>query len=186
MEDGQIVSLYWQRSESAITATQQKYGSYLLTIARNILSDPEDSEESVNDTYLAAWNSMPPHKPQVLRTYLGKLTRRISIDCFRRRNREKRQASEYALSLSELEECLAGGTMPEEMLEEQALADAISRYLRTLPERARNSFIGRYYFLDSLGEVARYCGMSESAAKSLLLRTRRGLREFLQKEGFLL
>jgi len=186
MEDEQIVSLYWQRSESAIVATQQKYGSYLLTIARNILSDLEDSEESINDTYLAAWNSIPPHRPQVLRTYLGKLTRRISIDLFRMRNREKRRASEYAISLAELEECLAGGTMPEEELEEQALADAISRYLRTLPDKARNCFIGRYYFLDSLGEVAWYCGISESAAKSLLLRTRRGLREFLQKEGFLL
>lgn len=186
MEDGQIVSLYWQRSESAIVATQQKYGSYLLTIARNILSDPEDSEESVNDTYLAAWNSIPPQQPQVLRTYLGKLTRRISIDRFRMRTRQKRLGSEYALSLSELEECLAGGTEPEETLEAQLLADAVSRYLRTLPAKARNTFIGRYYFLDSLEEVARYCGITQAAAKSLLLRTRRGLREFLQKEGLIL
>ena len=112
MQDEKIVELYWQRDESAIEETQGKYGRYLGKIAYNILADLEDSQESVNDTYLAAWNSMPPQKPSVLATYLGKITRRISIDIFRRRHREKRQASEYALSLSELEDCVGGGPSP--------------------------------------------------------------------------
>lgn len=114
MRDDEIVTLYWKRDERAIKETKNEYGRYLFKIANNILDDFEDSRESVNDTYLAAWNSMPPHRPSILSTYLGKITRRISIDIFRKKNREKRRASEYALSLSELEECISGGSMPEE------------------------------------------------------------------------
>ena len=185
MEDEKILSLYWQRDESAIQETKDKYGPYLYKIAYNILCSLQDSEESVNDTYLAAWDSMPPHRPNVLSTYLGKLTRRISIDIFRRKNRDKRQASEYALSLDELADCISardGG--PEQVLEAQLLADAIGDFLRSISEDTRNLFIGRYYFLDPLKETARYCGMSESKAKSMLFRTRCSLRAYLEKEGF--
>lgn len=184
MQDEKIVELYWKRNESAIKETQDKYGRYLMKIAYNILSDLEDSKESVNDTYLAAWDSMPPHKPDILSTYLGKLNRRISIDIFRKKKRDKRQASEYAVSLSELEDCVPGGSTPDDSLEAQLLGSAISAFLCTLSDDARNSFIGRYYFLDSLKEVAGYCGMSESKAKSMLFRTRRRLRDYLIKEGF--
>lgn len=184
MQDEKIVELYWNRDESAIRETQEKYENYLYKIAYNILSDKEDSNESVNDTYLAAWNSMPPHKPNVLSTYLGKLTRRISIDIFRKRNRIKRQASEYALSLNELEECLSDDNSPEKDYEAQILGEAINTFLRTLSADARNVFIGRYYFLDSVKDVANYCGISESKAKTLLHRTRNSLREYLEKEGF--
>ena len=184
MEDEKIVSLYWQRNESAIKETEEKYDRYLTKIAYNILSNHEDSRESVNDTYLAAWNSMPPHKPSVLSTYLAKITRRLSIDIFRHRNREKRKGSEYAISLSELGDCVSGGNTTEEIINVKLLADAIGIYLRTLPEEARTLFIGRYYFLDSLKEAAAYCGMTESKAKSLLHRTRLGLKEYLIKEGF--
>ena len=172
MEDEQIVSLYWQRNEEAIKETEEKYDRYLTKIAYNILSNHEDSRESVNDTYLAAWESMPPHRPSVLSTYLAKITRRISIDIFRHRNRQKRQGSEYAISLSELGECVSGGNTTEEIVNVKLLADAI------------NLFIGRYYYLDSLKEAAAYCGMTESKAKSLLHRTRLGLKEHLTKEGF--
>ena len=144
----------------------------------------EDSRESVNDTYLAAWNSIPPQRPSVLSTYLGKLTRRISIDLFRKKNREKRRASEYALSLNELEECIPGGSMPEDEVEVKLLAKSINDFLRMQPEEARNLFVGRYYFLDSLKDVARYCGMSESKAKSILFRTRCSLKTHLEQEGF--
>lgn len=184
MEDEKIVSLYWQRSEDAIKETEEKYDRYLIKIAYNILNNHEDSRESVNDTYLAAWESMPPHKPTALSTYLAKLTRRISIDIFRHRNRQKRQGSEYAISLSELGECVSGGNTTEEIVNVKLLADAIGIYLRTLPEDARNLFIGRYYYLDSLKEAAAYCSMTESKAKSLLHRTRLGLKEHLTKEGF--
>ncbi|MGM9627514.1 MAG: RNA polymerase sigma factor [Faecousia sp.] len=185
MEDAQIVCLYWDRNETAIRETENKYDRYLTKIAYNILYDMEDSRESVNDTYLAAWNSMPPHKPSVLSAYLAKLTRRISIDCFRCRTRGKRLPSEYAISLTELEDCLSGGNTTEEAVNVKLLADAIGIYLRLLPENARTAFIGRYYFLDPLKDVAAYCGMSESKAKSLLYRTRLGLKEYLKKEGYL-
>lgn len=184
MTDREIVSLYHGRNEEAILRTKEKYEKYLLKIAFNILNSDPDSEESVNDTYLAAWNSMPPHRPEVLSTYLGKLTRRISIDLFRKKHREKRVGSEYAMSLSEWEDCLAGGEMPEETLETELLAEAINKFLRSLPKDARNLFIGRYYYMDPLQEVAAYCGMSESKAKSLLFRTRNRLKAFLEKEGF--
>ena len=184
MEDEKIVSLYWNRDESAIRETEEKYDRYLTKIAYNILSNHEDSRESVNDTYLAAWESIPPHRPSILSTYLAKITRRISIDIFRHRNRQKRQGSEYAISLSELGECVSGGNTTEEIVNIKLLADAIGIYLRTLPEDARNLFLGRYYYLDSLKEAAAYCGMTESQAKSLLHRTRLGLKEHLTKEGF--
>lgn len=185
MEDAQIVSLYWDRDESAIRETETKYGRYLTKIACNILNDVEDSRESVNDTYLAAWDSIPPHRPGILSAYLAKLTRRISIDRFRYRTRDKRMGSEYALSLEELGDCVCGGDTTQEAVNEKLLADAIGIYLRLLPEDARTAFVGRYYFLDPLKEVAAYCGMSESKAKSLLYRTRVGLKEYLQKEGYL-
>ena len=184
MEDEKIVDLYWQRSESAIRETEIKYDRYLTKIAYNILADVEDSRESVNDTYLAAWNSMPPHRPGVLSTYLGKLTRRISIDCFRRRTRQKRGGSEYELSLSELGDCVSGGNTTEEIINVKLLADAIGIFLRLQSEEARNAFIGRYYYLDSLKEVAAYCGMTESKCKTLLFRTRVALKEYLREEGF--
>ena len=184
MEDEQIVSLYWERSEAAIQETETKYDRYLTKIAFNILADLEDSRESVNDTYLAAWDSMPPHRPSVLSTYLAKITRRISIDRFRYRTRDKRMASEYAISLSELGDCVSGGNTTEDAVNVKLLADAIGIYLRLIPEEARNAFVGRYYYLDPLKEVAAYCGMTESKCKTLLYRTRQGLKEYLEKEGF--
>lgn len=114
MQDEKILDLYWERNESAIYETEQKYGRYLTKIAYNILADMEDSKESVNDTYLGAWNSMPPHKPEILSTYLVKITRRISIDLFRKRNRKKRQISEYTISLEELGDCVSVGDTTEQ------------------------------------------------------------------------
>ena len=184
MDDQQIVSLYWQRDEAAIRETEIKYDRYLTKIAYNILYDTEDSRESVNDTYLAAWNSIPPQKPNILSAYLSKLTRRISIDRFRYRTREKRAASQYDVSLSELEECLCGGNSTEEAVDAKFLAEAIERFLRSLPEDSRNAFIGRYYFLDPVREVAGYCGMTESKCKTLLHRVRLKLKDYLIKEGF--
>lgn len=184
MEDEQIVNLYWNRDEEAIRETEIKYDRYLTKIAYNILCDREDSRESVNDTYLAAWNSMPPHRPGVLSTYLAKLTRRLSITRFRYRTREKRRESEYALSLEELSDCISAGNTTEDLVNLKHLADTIGIWLRLQSEEARNAFLGRYYFLDSLKEVAAYCGMSESKCKSLLYRLRLDLRAYLEKEGF--
>ena len=184
MEDSEIVALYWQRNEAAIGETRRKYGRYLAKIAHNILSSREDGEEIVNDTCLKAWNSIPPDRPDSLAAFLGKITRRLSIDALRTRTRVKRGAGEYALSLSELEECIPGETGPEEQLELSLLAQAISNYLRTLAPQARNAFIGRYFYLDPLKEVAAHLGMSESKAKTVLYRVRQGLKTYLTQEGF--
>lgn len=186
MQDDKIVELYWQKDESAIKETQQKYDRYLYKIAYNILADSEDSKESVNDTYLGAWNSIPPHKPVTLSTYLGKLTRRISIDVFRRKNREKRRGTQYAVSLSELEECVSVGDVTADAVDVKMLGEALNRFLQGVSEEARHTFIGRYYFCDSVREVATYCGMSEAQAKSLLYRTRQELKAYLEKEGYVL
>ena len=183
MEDSRIVELYWQRNEAAIGHTQKKYGSYLLKIACNILVDREDADESVNDTYLAAWDSMPPQKPGVLSSYLGKLTRRISIDLLRRKTADKRGGGQYALCLEELHDC-AGGTDPEEAAQLQQLAAAIGAFLKTQSQEARQVFLCRYYYMDAVKDIARYCGMTESKVKVLLHRTRQGLKTHLEKEGF--
>jgi len=127
---------------------------------------------------------MPPHRPSVLSTYLAKITRRVSIDIFRRHNRQKRQASQYALSLTELADCISNGNTTEEYADNKILAQAISDYLRDLPEEPRTLFIARYFFLDSLKEAASLCHMTESKAKSMLHRTRQGLKAHLQQEGF--
>lgn len=185
MEDHQIVELYWQRDQQAIAHTQRKYGNYLTKIAYHILYDLEDCAESVNDTYMAAWNAIPPHRPQSLCAFLSKLTRRIAIDLLRKKQSAKRGGGEYALSLEELSQCLPGGRDPEEAVNGRELTGCIEAFLRQLPEKTRNVFIGRYFYMDSVKEVARYCGLTESNAKVLLHRTRLALGEYLKKEGYL-
>ncbi len=186
MEDSEIVALYWRRDETAIRETRRSYGRYLEQIARNILSSREDGEEVVNDTCLRAWNSIPPSRPDSLAAYLGKIARRLSIDALRARTRQKRGAEEYALSLTELEDCVPGGTGPEAELELSLLAQAISGYLRTLSPQARAAFVGRYFYLDPLKDVAAHLGMGESRVKSMLYRARQGLKIYLTQEGFTL
>lgn len=182
--DERIVDLYWQRDESAIQATEEKYGRYLMKIARNILADLEDSRESVNDTYLGAWNSMPPHRPNILSAYLAKLTRRISISRYRKRASKKRRASEYALSLEELADCVPAGETPEQAVEARELAAAIASYLAALPARSRGAFLQRYYYLDPVRDIAACYGMGTSRMEGVLYRVRKGLKAHLEKEGF--
>ncbi len=184
MEDREIVALYWQRDQTAIQETQRKFGRYLTDIIRRILPSPEDGEEIVNDTCLRAWNSIPPQRPDSLSAYLGKIARRLSIDVLRARGREKRMASAYAVSLSELDDCVPGAAAAEERLDLSLLADAVNAYLRTLSPEARNVFIARYFYMDSLKELAAHSGMSVSKVKSMLYRVRLGLKAYLTKEGF--
>ena len=184
MEDREIVALYWSRSETAIDETRLKYEPYLMKIAKNILKDLEDCRECVSDTYLRAWNSMPPHRPGLLPAFLGKITRELSIDRLRYRTRKKRLDSGYMLALSELKECVSGTDTTEQQTSMLLLAESISSYLRSLSPEARSLFVGRYFYLDSVQEAAAYCGMSISKAKSLLHRTRKGLKVHLEKEGF--
>ena len=184
MDNGAIIELYWRRDEAAITQTQMKYERYLTKIAYNVLADLEDSGEAVNDTYLRAWQSIPPNRPTALSAYLGKIARTLSIDIFRRRTSKKRGGSQYAMSLSELSEGLGGTDSVGEAIAIQDLADAISSYLHSQPKRNRDAFVCRYFFTDSVKEIADALGFSEGRVKSLLFRMRGGLREHLKKEGF--
>ncbi|MBE6579078.1 MAG: sigma-70 family RNA polymerase sigma factor [Ruminococcaceae bacterium] len=182
MEDKQIVELYFARAESAVAETEKKYGRYCRYIAYRILENDEDAEESVNDTYLKAWNTMPPHRPQALKPYLGMLCRQISLDRYEMNHAGKR-FGQVSLALEELAECIPDGKNgdPGEGL---ALRDALNRFLYSLPEKTRKIFLRRYWYTSSIAEIASDFGMKESNVTVLLLRTRRKLKAFLQKEGF--
>ena len=184
MNDERIIELFFERKECAIAETERKYGRYLSNIAYNILFDTEDSEECVNDTYMKAWNTIPPQKPMVFRTFLGKITRRLAIDVFRKKHAEKRGNSEFALSLSELDECIPDNLSAETAFEEKELSESINRFLSSLPEENRNIFLCRYFYSDSIKDIASFFQSNESKIKSSLFRSRKALKEHLEKEGF--
>lgn len=184
-EDREIVALYWEREERAIQLTQEKYGRYLTKIVRNILPAPEDWEECVNDVYLKAWSSIPPHRPQVLSAYLGKLARERAIDLYRKNHSQKRGGSEYAISLSELEEILPDRDTTAEAAERNRLDRALDDWLRTLSPEMRKVFVSRYFYSDPVKDIARNLNISESKVKSMLFRARKGLGKRLTEEGFL-
>lgn len=185
MEDDRIIDLYWARSEDAITETSQKYGKYCYAIAYRILSDPEDADESVNDTYLDAWNSIPPHRPAILPTFLGKITRRISIDKWRGRTADKRGGGETALALDELADCVPSGRGVEHELDAKELEAVIDGFVMSLPVMERRIFICRYWYLDPIPAIARQFGFSRSKVKMTLHRQRKKLRTILEQEAFL-
>lgn len=184
MLDREIVALYWKRSQEAIAETQKKYGNYCLSIARNILPILEDAQECVNDTYLAAWDAMPPHRPKILSTFLGKLTRRISIDRWRSLSAQKRGGDTVTLALEELGECIASDSDPQKQLEAKELGRLLTRFLKGQEDLERTVFVRRYYDLKSISEIAKEFGLSESNTKVMLYRTRQTLRDYLQKEGY--
>ena len=183
MHHTQLVELYWVRKESAIEETAAKYGSYCLSIAGNILQNQDDAEECVNDTWLDAWNSMPPHRPSVLSTFLGKLTRRISIDKWRHVNAKKRGDGQLPLVLTELEDCISDGNSIEEETERKLLNEVIASFVKSLPETEQKVFLCRYWYMDSVSAIATRFRFSESKIKSMLSRTREKLRIRLEKEG---
>lgn len=184
MEDKSIIDLYLDRSETAISETATKYGKYCFRIAFNILTDKEDSEESVNDTWLAAWNNIPPRVPAILSTFLGKLTRNISLNRWKSRRAYKRGGGEVIFALEELEECISTGESAEEAFEKKELLRSINRFLGDLPETERIIFVRRYWYLDSISSIAEHFCFSESKVTSMLHRIRSKLRKHLRKEGF--
>lgn len=183
MEDRQIIALYFLRSEDAISATERKYGAYCFSIARNILQDPEDALEAVNDTYLGAWNAIPPHKPQSLAAFLGKITRRISINKWQAAHAQKRGGGEIPLALEELSECIPSPMDPEQAFAGKELSALLNRFVRELPETERKIFLCRYWYLEPVKVTARRFGFSQSKVKSMLFRTRNKLKTELEKEG---
>lgn len=185
MDDQAIVELYWSRSESALSETAAKYGAYCYSIAYNILTNREDAEESVSDTYLAAWSTIPPKRPVILATFLGKLIRRISIDRWRKRTADKRGGGETDLVLEELENCLAGSQNVENTYIRKELAAVINRFLDSLTQTERNVFLCRYWYLDSVADIAASFGFSQSKVASMLHRMRKKLRTHLEREEYL-
>ncbi len=184
MEDAVIVEMYLARNEAAIAETAEKYGAALRRIARGILNDDTAAEECENDTYLAAWNSIPPHEPRTyLFTFLGRIIRHVSIDRCRRNTALKRQAAVVELT-KEMEECLPAGGDPAQALEEKALTETVDEFLSQLPEAQRNIFLRRYWFFDPVADIAARYGISQSKVKTTLFRLRKRLRVYLEKEGY--
>ena len=184
MNDSRIVDLFWQRSELAISETAAVYGSYLYQIAYRILQNPEDAEESINDTYHDAWNSMPPHRPAVLKTFLGKITRRVALDKYRKRMALKRGGGEVQLALEELSDCASGEEDPADSLIRQEMAASIRSFVAALPESEQRIFICRYWYLDSVKSISEQFGFTESKVTAMLRRSRVKLRKHLEKEGY--
>ncbi len=185
MEDNTIIDLYWDRSEEAISVTAAKYGGYCYSIAYNILYDREDSEESVNDTWLAAWNTMPPKRPQILAAFLGKITRYISLDRWRNLHATKRGGGEVPLVLDELEDCVSGDKSTEDAYIEKEVINSINIFLERLPEMERKIFMCRYWYMDPVQDIAKRFGYTESKVTSMLHRSRKKLKQYLEKEDWL-
>ena len=183
MDDKEIVKLYYQRDENAIAATAQKYGSYLYHIAIHITAHASTSEECVNDTYLGAWNSIPPQRPAVLQTYLGKITRRIAIDRYRKNTAAKRGGNEVSLSINELEECIPAISSVEQEIEGRQLSEIINTFLAALPLEKRRAFLLRYWYSLSIKEISDLLGASEPKIRNMLSRIRKELKVYLEKEG---
>ena len=183
MEDSQIVALYLQRDERALEETARKYGKYCFSIAHNILGNREDAEEAVSDTYLGAWATIPPHKPVILSTFLGKIARRTAIKYWHRSRTQKRGGGELALALDESSEFLSDGRTPETAIETAELTRILNEFLYKLPKEERTVFVSRYWYLMPVKEIARNMGFSESKVKSALSRTRSKLKYYLEKEG---
>ena len=184
LEDSEIIRLYWQRDELAIRASEAKYGSYCLAIARNILASAEDAEETVSDTWLRAWNAMPPQRPARLSAFLGRITRNLAFDRYRRQSADKRGGGELAQVLEELAECVSGGTGTEEASENRELGEALNGFLSALPKEKRRLFLGRYWYARSVADLAKSSGMTEGAVSVALHRLRGKLRSYLKERGF--
>lgn len=184
MEDNQIIQLYWDRDERAIASTAEKYGGYCTSIARNILGNQEDTEECVNDTYLQAWNAIPPHRPQRLALFLGKITRNLALNRYQCSTAEKRGGGQLPAVLEELAECIPDRGTVEQAYDRQELIAAINGFLEMLPPEKRNLFVCRYWYTDSVAAVAARFGRKEGATAMALSRIRKDLRRYLQERGF--
>lgn len=184
MEDNEIVQLFWRRDEEAIAETDRKYGKRLQDFSKKIVWDIEDARECVNDTYLRAWRKIPPEAPSYLLAYLMKICRYVSWERLDYQKAEKRNAQTVEMT-EEWISCLPGNLDLESEITAKELAGCINRFLGQLPEQKRRIFLRRYWFSDSVKEIAERMGMSETNVKQSLFRTRKSLREYLSREGYL-
>ena len=185
MDDNSIIELFWKRIETAIEEVSKKYAKYCYSISFRILYNAEDADECVNDTFLRTWNAIPPARPNRLSTFLGKITRNLSLDRYEKMNAEKRGGSQTEIALSELEECMPSILNVEKAVEDNALTAAIDGFLSTLPTDTRKVFMRRYWHLCSIKEISTAYRISESKTTSILFRTRKKLKDYLEKEGIM-
>lgn len=184
MEDLQIVQLYWDRNQDAILATSAKYGNYCHSIARNILGNLEDAEECVNDTYLKAWAAMPPHRPKLLGAFLGKITRNLSINRYKHDTANKRGSGKAAIVLDELKDIVSDSDSVEQIVDRKELIKAINAFLDKLSPDKRGIFICRYWYFDSVADIAVRFGKTKGSVSVILNRLRSKLRNHLTERGF--
>lgn len=184
MDDEKIVELYWQRSEAAIAETARKFGSYCRAIAHRILSDREAEEECLNDTWLGAWNSMPPHKPNILSVFLGKITRRLSLSRLEKNHAQKRGGGAYEAALEELEECIPAADSAQQLYDENALTELLREFLKRQSEENKRIFLMRYWYIAPIKTICAECSLGENTVKSRLFRMREQLRKILENEGY--
>ena len=180
MEDVNIVQLYWDRDQSAIKASDQKYGRYCFAVANRILGSREDSDECVNDTWHNAWRAIPPEKPAKLKPFFGRITRNLALDRYDYNNAQKRNAR-LETAMDEYWQCIPNGEMP--LDDRIVLKDLINRFLASLDKQTRIIFLQRYWYVCTAREIARNVGISESNVNVILHRTRKEIKEYLQKEG---
>lgn len=184
MEDEAIIKLYFARNERAVQETDKKYGRYCFTLADAILHNRQDSEETVSDTYLKAWNAIPPRKPTVLKLFLAKITRNLAFTRWRAYSAQKRGSGELNLVLEELDGCIAAPGQVEDHLNGTELAKTIRAFLDTLPEKEQNIFLRRYFFVEESDVIARRYGLKRATVLRTLSRTREKLKAYLIKEGY--
>ena len=186
MEDEKIVELYFERNESAIERTSEKYGKRLRAVSNGIVKDIETAEECENDTYLEAWNIIPPNEPKTyFYAFLARIIRNISLNCCRKKNALKRNAFVCELS-AEMEECIPSPDDMDCRIDDMVFAEIINKFLSELDAEKRKIFVRRYWYMDSVTEISEKLLLSESKVKTSLFRTRKKLREFLEKEGYAL
>lgn len=184
MDDKGIIQLYWDRDDRAIGITSEKYGRYCKAIAKNILNREEDAEECVNDTYLKAWNSMPTHWPEQLAPFLGRITRNLSFNKYKRDHAEKRGGREITLVLGELTDCVSDTDDTEQIVDREELSKAVNSFVRGLSAKKRNLFVRRYWYADPVSEIAKDHGMLPGTVSKILERTRKRLKLYLTERGF--
>lgn len=182
MDDYKIIELYWARSEKAISETANKYGRYCHYIAFNILRNDADAEECVNDTWLKTWNAIPPKRPNRLQTFLGKITRNLSLNMYEKQNAEKRGGGQIPAILDELEECIPDNRNPESITDDIALKNLLNQFLKSLSPNMRKVFVLRYWYMCSVKEIAESCNMGESDVSVTLFRAREKLKKLLKEE----
>lgn len=184
MEDSKIIQLFFDRNELAISATSEKYGKYCSSIANNILGNTEDAEECVNDTYLKTWQSIPPHKPNVLSVFLGKITRNLAINKMKYNKADKRGNGQATAVLDEIAELVSGDDNVIGEIERKELINAINEFLKTLPSEKKKIFICRYWYFDSVSDIAKQFNMTENNVSVTLNRTRTKLHNYLTERNF--